>query len=1234
MAQIETWLRCDLQKNVEVVPLNGHLFSADVNGNRIGVIITNRGLPAPVSGTLVCYGIRHDGVTVRAQENITNNNRPSIVLPHDFYTVVGPIEIILRLNSGNDETVLAACSTYVYQTTTDTLIDSGTALPTIESLVEKINACERAANAANEAASSAQSQVNAAATSAANAVSAAQTAQTQASSAASSAADAVASAQAAQTQATNAASSASTATTAAQSAQSDASSAAAAAQTAQAQATNAAASAASAATAAQTAQSTLSNTQTLVAQSNAAAQSAAASALTAANSASDAAANAEQALQQANSANSTVSQLNTTFSAILPTLVNGGEVRGDALYLLHDNEVVAGPFSGFGGGGGGGGGNPSATITFVSTDGNYSYIYSNDQTVTIGLTWSSLEDETPTGSGKLKLTIDGIVKYEKNVAQGNLTENVTSYLRDGDNTLVFQIIDAFGNRRVRSFSVNRVNLQLASSFDDSIDLYGQIEFPYTPYASQEKTMYFLVDGQQVATATVSSYGRQRTQFLPAQEHGAHTLTVYYTCLLDGETVTSNVLHYEITCIESNNDDTIITSPFNRSEVDQYATINVPYRIYNPLSQTSDVVISVNGVAVSTLTGVDRTLHVFSYRLDNSGSTSISIAAGNAVKVILLTVNTVTIDAVAETEGLKLYLSSQGRSNNEANPATWISNQNGTQVACIFTGFNWINNGWVLDDDGITCMRVSGDARIEIPYKPFQTDKRTSGFTIEVDFATRNVLNYDVPIFSCLHSGRGFSLTSQSSELISMGTRLSTKFKENEHVRITYVVEKRAANRLVYCYINGIASAVVQYPERNDMEDFAQIVPQNILIGSNDSTIDIYTIRIYDNDLPMKQVEDNWIADTPDGELMLARFVRNNIRVNDMIRINKLPTDLPYMIITASELPQYKGDKKICSGSYTDPLDDSKSFTFTNCQIDVQGTSSQYYARKNYKMKFNGGFTDTSGSTSSKYKMRDDSIAVKTFCMKADVASSEGANNVELVRLYESACPYKTPAQIENSKVRQGIDGFPMVIFWNNPDTNETVFLGKYNFNNDKSTEEVFGFVEGDESWEIRNNTNNRVLWRSDDYESMGLDEDGNVVPAWTLDFEARFPDVDPPYQDGTQLKELATFLKSTDPSQATNASLGQTITYPSRIATTVRIDDPVTGAISYVEAYENVNIDYTTDSADYRRAKFKNEIGNYVELQSALFYYLFTELFLMVDSRAKNAFPSFMGTVIGGNENE
>ena len=149
---------------------------------------------------------------------------------------------------------------------------------------------------------------------------------------------------------------------------------------------------------------------------------------------------------------------------------------------------------------------------------------------------------------------------------------------------------------------------------------------------------------------------------------------------------------------------------------------------------------------------------------------------------------------------------------------------------------------------------------------------------------------------------------------------------------------------------------------------------------------------------------------------------------------------------------------------------------------------------------------------------------------------------------------------------------------------------KYNFNNDKGTSEVFGFQDDDESWEIKNNISNRVVWKSADYSTSD----------WLNDFEARYPDTDPAYEDPTQLAAFAEWVVSTDRSAAT----GNTLSSP------------------YTDADGTV---HTVDNAAYRLAKFKTEASNYLEMDSTLFYYLFTELFLMVDSRAKNAFPSFMG---------
>ena len=801
----------------------------------------------------------------------------------------------------------------------------------------------------------------------------------------------------------------------------------------------------------------------------------------------------------------------------------------------------------------------------------------------------------PTGDGNIRISVNESVRTIYQIQQGNITVDLAPYLSSGSNKVKVRVSDTYDQGKTITFNISSIVLTISSSFD-STNIYSteDINYPYTPVGEVEKTVHFIVDNVEVGTEVTPVSGRQMTYVIPGRTHGGHTLKVYFEATINNETVRSNELYYEFICVAEGNRSTIITSEFNETSMQQYSSITIPFMVYNPADLTADVVIKINGNIVSSQT-VDRTKHSYTYRANEPGNFTISIESGNATKQIPLTITEAEIDVQAETRNLALYLTSQGRSNQEANPDTWTYGTGEDEIACTFSGFSWTSDGWQTDKDGITVLRVSGDARLTIPYKPFATDSRVPGKTIELEFATRNVLDYDAVILSCFSGDRGFSVTAQKALLKSEQSEISTQYKEDEHVRIAFVIEKRAENRLLFIYINGIVSGVVQYPVD---DDFAQVSPVNITVGSSDCTIDLYCIRVYDNDLTRYQIVDNWIADTQNGVDMMDRYAHNNVYdTYGNVVIDKLPSDLPYMIIECAELPQYKGDKKTCSGQYVDTLHPSKSFTFTGAQIDVQGTSSQYYARKNYKVKFNNGF-DTPTGNISKYAMNADAIPVKTFCFKADVASSEGANNVELVRLFNEACPYKTPAQVLNSKVRQGIDGFPMVIFWNNTTNNRTSFLGKYNFNNDKSTEDVFGLKSGDESWEIKNNTGNRVLWKSADY--SGDD--------WLNDFEARYPDIDPPYEDPSQLAEFAAWAMSTDRTTATGNELPAPVTYGSN-------ESAVT---------------YTHDTAEYRLAKFKAEAGNYMELESAMFFYLFTELFLMVDNRAKNAFPSFMGTEVQG----
>ena len=917
-----------------------------------------------------------------------------------------------------------------------------------------------------------------------------------------------------------------------------------------------------------------------------------------------------QALDKAGNAENHMAALDNAISE-LRTQMDDVSIDPDDLGLYQDSDtgyvyptyrgVVSEngiPLASSGGGGGGGGEVINAQFNCDNTSGFLAKTISSGSACPVTFSWSSIENEIPTGDGTVRITVNDVVRTVYQVQQGNIAIDLGPYLGIGSNKVKVRISDVYDQAKTTTFSITSIELGISSSFDTDTVYTGGITFPYTPVGAVAKTVYFYLDNHLLGTQETSVSNRQMTYTIAAQAHGSHTLRVYFEATINNETVRSNELYYEFIAVDPLSDAPIIASNFHESTADQYETINIPYRVYTPNSLMSAVSLYVGNAKISDLS-VDRTEHTWSYRADNAGSLTLSITTGNIVKTFTLTVAESEIDVEAETDSLVLYLTSTGRSNSELNPGVWEDEDN--DISCVMTDFNFVSDGWISDSDGYTALRVSGDARVTIPYQPFANDFRGTGKTIEIEFAVHNVLDYSASILSCFSGGRGLTMTPQLATIASEQSTLSAQFKEDEHIRISFAAEKRSEDRLFLVFINGIPSGVVQYPTN---DDFSQVSPVNISIGSNYCTLDIYNIRIYDNDLTRHQILTNWIADTQDISLLLERYSRNLCYdAYGNIVVDKLPNSLPYYILSCPELPQYKGDKKTIYGSFVNPLTPSKSFTFTGCQINVQGTSSAPYYRKNYDMQFKNGFELNTGHA-EKYQLQTGDVPFNRFVLKADVASSEGANNVELVRLYNDACPYKTPEMEEDSRIRWGIDGFPIVVFWNNTATGETSFLGKYNFNLPKRAPEPYGYGNDDEmeSWEFQNNTSELMVFQSDYFdETPYTDPDtGDTKELWRYDYEARFPSDE--WTDYTILQEFQSFVYSTYREEATGDALPSSVTY-----------DGVT---------------YTNDTAAYRLAKFRVEFPSYAELNSFLFYYIFTELFLMVDSRAKNLFIGFNGSAV------
>ena len=168
-----------------------------------------------------------------------------------------------------------------------------------------------------------------------------------------------------------------------------------------------------------------------------------------------------------------VAQLQNTVSGMQRALnnkVQGGYVSDDALYLVTDGSGTLGPFSGMGGGGGGGGGSTSdSEMTMTNTTGWTSTTIAEGGSCVLSVTWSSLEDNLPTGDGTMTVYVNDTAKATINVEQGSVSLDVSGYLATGTSTVRLTIMDSTGNSKSRSFSVTVVS-SVTSTIHSAVSL--------------------------------------------------------------------------------------------------------------------------------------------------------------------------------------------------------------------------------------------------------------------------------------------------------------------------------------------------------------------------------------------------------------------------------------------------------------------------------------------------------------------------------------------------------------------------------------------------------------------------------------------------------------------------------------------------------------------------------------------------------------------------------------------
>lgn len=843
------------------------------------------------------------------------------------------------------------------------------------------------------------------------------------------------------------------------------------------------------------------------------------------------------AILQQISSKATKVELNEKVEQIKEELTEKIDENTSASKIMFDDgvsleEKYANGELGSGGGGGGSGVDDEIILITISPS---TVACGKGEDVLINYNFTREVQKTRTGSEKIY--VDGVLYSTRYISQGDNVATISN-LSSGSHNVEIQVTSS-GLSASLVYVAEVIELTISSTFDGFGIYTNPITYRYTPVGNIQKTIHLIIDGKEY-TQVVNESNKAMTYTLKTLEHGSHKFSVYATAKVGGSDITSNVLTYDLV-VNNGGTDTIIACPFETTQITQGDLLQFNYVVFTPNSLQSNVSLKINGEEISNL-NVDRTQQTWSLRNYPTGNIVCSIESGNKKVSFNIEVKAVDLKVEAISHNLELFLTSTGRSNNENESVRDVWENNGVSVS--FSNFNWKSNGWVQDDEGNSVLRISGDSRIIIPFNIFAEDFRSIGKTIEFEFSTHDIRDYDSVLIDCLSNGRGFSLTSNNAKLFSELTRIETKFKEDEKVRVSFVIEPTSENRLIYTYINGVLSGLIQYPNN---DNFSQSNPVGITIGSNDATIDLYNIRVYNINLDHSDILTNFIADTPDRLTKFALYNNNDIFDSyGSIDYNKVVNRIPCLTFIG-ELPATKGDKKTVSIRYVNNFDSSKNFVSSDVTLDIQGTSSQYYPRKNYKFEL-----------PTSYKLTSNSIAETVFCLKADYMESSHSHNTGLAKIVNTLYP-STPASRIDDKVQAAITGFPIVVWYKETERSPLKCLGVYNFNNDKDDTTTFGYTSAFpncESWEFTNNTSAHCLFQNDNFEDT-------VEVA--KNFEARYPDK---YTDYTNLSRVVSWVVST------NGDL----------------------------------------------EKFKNEFNSYFNLESTLLYYCLTELFAMVDSRAKNLF--------------
>lgn len=936
-------------------------------------------------------------------------------------------------------------------------------------------------------------------------------------------------------------------------------------------------------------------------------------------------------------------------------LIATGEVK-DYVYTLYQckdgSEEVVSQF--VIAGGGGGTGDVTTTNLVVERVTSSPIVATPTDKVKIQYTYSSTDSDGEEIDGSYTWKLGGAIIATGACIQGTNEFDATEFVNVGTQKLTLTVVDDGGSAVVKNWTVQIVDVRLESSFSDKITYPANkaVNFTYTPYGAVSKTVHFILDGVDLTKdnpVVTTASGALQSYTLPAQPHGAHLLECYITATVNGLDVETQHIFKDIVWFDEDATTPVIGCIYRsdyyseaRENNDkepgkvyarQYDSTNILYHVFDPATGSPTVSRTADGVALPDKT-LTQSADTWSYKTDEIGDHTLVISCKGTSVAIVMAVQELGVDISPADAPMAFDFNPAGLSNSGAD-RLWTDKDTGVAMS-VSDNFDWINGGYQLDADGNQYFCVKAGTEAVINYKLFEQDASVYGSEFKVIFKVDNVRDVDATFLSCVAGDTpvGLRMDAHAAYLMTSGTGadpLYMPYSETDIIEFEFNVnpldtEDTEATALIMSYEDGTGYRPLLYDASHRLYQYANdAVP--ITIGSPDCDVHIYRMKAYTTALSDSDILDNFIADARDSETMLQRYDRNAIYdENNALTPEFVAAACPDLKIIKIDAPYFTQDKKEmiknttiqCIHKNGDAALDN--WTARNCYHSGQGTTSNEYGyagrNLNIYMCFDGTYTNKNCTYDPSYiteltmgdgtKYTDGtgkvtltrgSVPNALFNIKVNIASSENANNALLAQRYHRYLPYTPVSSKRNPNAKTTMEFVNCVVFVRENDSDLSThrefqdtdwhFYALGNIGDSKDTDQTRANDPDDHNEfviEISDNTKPNSIFPTGVTDSEGK----MVYPISESQWKAGNTAYDNLYGNWDETFEFRyTHPDITDEEEAASVQI-------------------------WNDMYK-----WMITSSD---EEFVAELGDWFIVDAALYMYLFTERYTMLDNRAKNTF--------------